>query len=572
MKPIRKFMKFGREEIIRYKYHYMIIIVLTFTSAMIELLSPAFLAELIGSASSGIVDPIRSYKNAGILLILYVTGKLALYYRKRLVNNISYKVIRSVTDKLMKKVLELDQDFINKTSTQSLMNIICRDVTELRELFGHIIPDVFSSVITIVVVGYILITANWKAAIIVMIPGPFCYIACSWLTKKITPLVKVSKECANKASEMEAEAINGIREVHLYNKEAEALDDIHVAGQKWITEGLKSRKYGSMYGPVCGFIFGVGEVLTILVSTYFVSKGLMSSKDVALFVLYIWKFYNPFCNIVDFADCIQESSAAIDKIYDLFSQETRVIDRAETLVSSNPTIAFDKVSFTYGDKDALSNVTFTVNPGEMMAIVGPTGAGKSTITNLLYRFYDVTNGTIKVDGKDIREVAKGSLRGLISAVPQDTYLFNATVAENIAYSTAGATMDDIIRVAKAANIHDDIMNMEKQYDTVVGDRGVRLSGGQKQRIAIARALLRDTPVIVLDEATSAVDNETEKKIQNAIDKLGGKTIIAIAHRLSTIQKADKIIYLDKGKIMEVGTHNELMEKKGLYYKMQTSQK
>lgn len=236
-------------------------------------------------------------------------------------------------------------------------------------------------------------------------------------------------------------------------------------------------------------------------------------------------------------------------------------------------IAFEHVSFHYGNKiPVLKDISFSCKPGMMVALVGPTGVGKTTMTQLLSRFYDPVEGTIRIDGTDIRKATLQSLRRNISPVLQDTFLFNGTIAENIGYAKPDATQEEIEAAARAANIHDDIMHMPEQYDTKVGERGLRLSGGQKQRVAIARAILRQSPIIILDEATASVDVETERQIQKAINRITGKrTIIAIAHRLSTIRNADLILVIEDGVIVEQGTHNQLMSQKGTYYRMESTQ-
>ena len=301
----------------------------------------------------------------------------------------------------------------------------------------------------------------------------------------------------------------------------------------------------------------------------------LSVADIVAFVLYLSLFYAPVSSLANLLENLQQSLVGVERVALILDTPSAIQDAADAkdIGEVKGQITFENVSFHYSNNiPVLKNISFDCKPGMMVALVGPTGVGKTTTTQLISRFYDPTEGRILIDSKDIKGVTLESLRHNISPVLQDTFLFNGTISENIGYAKPNATQEEIEAAAKAAKIHDDIMSMPEQYATRVGERGLRLSGGQKQRVAIARAILRQSPIIVLDEATASVDVQTEKQIQGAIKNLSGdRTIVAIAHRLSTIREADMILVIHKGEIAERGTHEELLAHKGLYYKMYQAQ-
>jgi ABC-type multidrug transport system fused ATPase/permease subunit len=334
-------------------------------------------------------------------------------------------------------------------------------------------------------------------------------------------------------------------------------------------------KLSAAFHPGVEFLSSTGTIIVVGVGGILALRGQLSISDIVAFLLYLSLFYAPISSLAQVLENAQQALAGAERVMAVLDTDNDIVDSpgAADIGRVRGEVAFDNVDFSYEkDVPVLKDISFLCKAGQMVALVGPTGVGKTTLTQLIPRFYDVMGGSIKLDGKDIRDVTIKSLRSNIAPVLQDTFLFNGSVIDNIRYADTGASDEAVMEAAKAARIHKDIMEMTDQYNTVVGERGVRLSGGQKQRIAIARAILRKAPIIILDEATASVDAETEREIQGAINSLAGtRTIIAIAHRLSTIQSADLILVLDGGEIVQRGTHRELVEQEGLYKRLNLAQ-
>lgn len=334
---------------------------------------------------------------------------------------------------------------------------------------------------------------------------------------------------------------------------------------------MHAAKLSTIYFPIMGLAMFVGGVVIRFFGGRSILAGEMSLGDLMLFIGYTLRFYRPIRGLTRLNHMLQRAAAAAERVFEIVDAEPDVYDKEDAidLPKIQGNIKFDNVVFSYdGEKNALDGISFEAEAGQMIGLSGPSGAGKTTLINLLGRFYDTTEGSIKVDGYDVRDVKMKSLRDQIGVVLQEPFLFHGSIAENIAYSNPRTSRVAIIAAAKAANAHEFIMNFPDGYDTMVGERGARLSGGEKQRVSIARAILKNPQILILDEATSSVDTETESLIQGAVERLvEGRTTFAIAHRLSTLRKADKLIILDRGEITEQGSHNELMDNNGLYKRL-----
>ena len=369
--------------------------------------------------------------------------------------------------------------------------------------------------------------------------------------------------------------LSGLHEIQSFGQEASESEAVRKKNFEQVKAMLRALRASAAFHPSVEFLSSAGTVLVVFFGGLFAYYGQLSVESIVAFVLYLSLFYTPVSGLATLLENLQQALAGAERVALVLETPSAIQDaeNAKDLNQVKGAIRFENVSFHYSNNiPVLKNISFECSPGMMVALVGPTGVGKTTMTQLLSRFYEPSSGRILLDGQDIQTATLKSLRQNIAPVLQDTFLFNGTIAENIGYAKPTATRKEIENAAKAANIHEDILQMPEQYETKVGERGLRLSGGQKQRIAIARAILRQSPVVILDEATASVDVETERQIQHAIQQMAGtRTIIAIAHRLSTIRNADLILLLRHGEIVERGTHEELMAKKGDYYRMQMAQ-
>lgn len=368
-----------------------------------------------------------------------------------------------------------------------------------------------------------------------------------------------------------ADTIPGVRVVKAFAAEDREVDRFNNVSEDYFKSSMQAAKLSTIYFPVMGLAMFVGGIVIRWFGGRQIIYGNMTPGDLMLFMGYMWQFYGPIRTLTRLNHRLQRAATAAERVFEIVDAQPEVDDKEDAieLPTIRGDIKMENVVFSYDDeKNALDDISFEVEAGQMIGLSGPSGAGKTTLINLLGRFYDVNEGSITVDGHDIRDVTMMSLRNQIGVVLQDPFLFHGTVSSNIAYSKPGASKTEIVAAAKAANAHDFIVNFPDGYDTMVGERGTGLSGGEKQRISIARAILKNPRILILDEATSSVDTETEALIQAAIERLiEGRTTFAIAHRLSTLRKADRLVILDKGEIIETGTHNELLENNGLYKRL-----
>lgn len=569
MKTILKLTK----EAARYKGFYFGAIMATLLLTGVNLAAPKVLSSATGIISDGVTG--EDAKNimilAAVLLCLYLGRVLFRFLNNYLAHKAAWELVGDLRQSLYEKMQSMDLGFFHDKQTGDLMSRVVNDTREFELLYAHIIPEMITNVLTFIGVLVILLLINWKLALLTCCPIPLILVSGIIFAKVIRPYFRASQKIMGELNALLQDDLSGIHEIQAFGQQEEEAKKMRTANDRQVVAMLKALRASAIFHPTVEFISGLGTVLVIFFGGVMAVKFNLSVEDIVSFVLYLSLFYAPVTGLAQLLENLQQALAGGERVSLILNTPSQITDEedAKDLENVEGAISFENVVFQYEEgMPVLKDISFECKPGMMVALVGPTGVGKTTITQLLSRFYDPTSGVVKIDNKDIKHATLSSLRKNIAPVLQDTFLFNATIADNIGYANAKASREEIIEAAKAAHIHEDIMKMPEQYETMVGERGLRLSGGQKQRVAIARAILRKSPIIVLDEATASVDVETESQIQKAIDEIAGtRTIVAIAHRLSTIKHADLILVVENGVISEAGNHDELMAKKGYYYQM-----
>ena len=490
-------------------------------------------------------------------------------------NSFAQNIQHSVRTDTYDTMQRLNMDFFADKQTGELMSILSNDVNRLERFLNDGLNSVFRLSVMVVGIAGVLLYYNWQLALIALLPVPLIAGFTSLFIRVIQPKyarVRSSVGAVNSRLENNLGGIQVIKSANTETYESDRVDDVSMEyfDANWDAIGTRIKFF-----PGLRLLAGIGFVVTFVVGGLWVAGGTapgplsgeLTVGTFVVFILFTQRFIWPMAQFGQIINMYQRAYASAERIFGLMDEPDRLAIQsdADPLEVGDGRVEYDDVTFGYDDEPIVRDVEFTVGGGETLALVGPTGAGKSTVLKLLLRLYDVDEGTVRVDGQDVREVTLSSLRQHVGYVGQDTFLFYGTVRENITYGTFDADEEAVVEAARAAEAHEFITNLPDGYDTMVGERGVKLSGGQRQRISIARAVLKDPAILVLDEATSDVDTETEMLIQRSLDRLtADRTTFAIAHRLSTIKDADRILVLEDGRVVERGTHGDLLEAGGLY--------
>ncbi len=563
-------------EAIRYKVLYVIAILSTFDLTAVNLTAPKVLSSMTGVVEQGVDDAglRRIVMLTATLVALYLLRVLFRFLSNYLAHKAAWYLVGDLRTKVYDKLERMHLGYFHDKQTGDLMSRVTNDTREFELLYAHMIPETITNLVTVLGVLIMLLTVNRKLALITCAPIPLIMASGVIFSKKVRPFFRISQEKMAELNAKLQDNLSGVHEIQSFGREAYETEQVNARNFEHVRAMLKALKYSAIFHPSVEFISSLGSVLVVGFGGFMAYRGGLSVADIVTFLLYLSLFYGPITGLANLLENMQHALAGAERVLTVLDAPCEICDKKDAveLRHVDGDIRFDHVSFSYGSGEVLKDVSFHCAPGKMLALVGPTGVGKTTLVQLISRFYEPTAGSVLIDGHNIANVTLESLRRSISPVLQDTFLFNGTVAENIGYAVPEATIEEIRAAAVAANIHADILAMPNGYDTQVGERGLRLSGGQKQRVAIARAILRRSPVIILDEATASVDVETEQQIQAAIANLAGtRTIVAIAHRLSTIRNADQILVIEDGQITETGTHSELVALGKSYARMDAIQ-
>ncbi len=495
--------------------------------------------------------------------------------RQILLVKVGNKMSVNLREAVYRKVQEMSLAGISKRTAGEIITRITQDTDVMRDFLMLVLPDILRIGLTFIGVSLVMFITNWKLTLLVLLPIPFMVMIFYFTRNFMHSIYTRQWHAESSVNSLLHDVFSGIRVVKVFGTEKFESARFDKAAKKVADISKKNETTWNMIMPFAFFLLGIGEYAVLFFVGNKIIDGNMTLGQLTLFMNYVWLIYGPVRQAAFLPRQFARSMTSMAKVFELLDEEPDVADAAEAVdreIIGN--ITFDKTYFGYNNyEDILKNINVEINKGEMVGIVGRSGVGKSTLINLVMRLYDVTDGSISIDGTDIRKYEQHCLRSQVGVVLQETYLFRGTIYSNIAYALQGCTQEDVIKASKLASAHQFIMKLPDGYNTMVGERGQTLSGGEKQRIAIARAILRNPKILILDEATASLDTKTEKQIQDALNQLtAGRTTIAIAHRLSTLRNATKLIVLEKGEVEEIGTHDQLIANGKRYYKLVMAQR
>ena len=560
-----------------YKHLLILAIILAIASNLFALIGPSLSGRAIDAIEpgKGMVVFEKVFYYAGWMVLFYGVSSILSYMLTKIMIRLSQKIVKKMREDVFNHIVDLPVSFFDHNQAGDIVSRISYDIDVVNTSLSNDLVQISASIITVMGSFIMMAIISPELVIVMLVTIPMAILYTRYRAKVVRPLFRKRSGMIGELNGFVEEMVSGQKTIKAYAAEGEVINRFDKINRETVDAYYNAEYYGSMTGPTVNFINNLSLALITVYGAILYLKGSLSLGNISSFVQYSRKFSGPINETANIISELQSAAAAAERVFKLLDEKPEPLDReeADELTEVDGDVSIEDVTFGYlKDKVVINSLYLKSNPGSLTAIVGETGAGKTTIINLLMRFYDVWEGNIYVDQKETRDLTRKSLRKSFAMVLQDTWLFSGTIFDNIAYGKENATRSEVVEVAKMAGIHSFIKRLPEGYNTIVNEDGINISKGQKQLLTIARAMLLDAKMLILDEATSNVDTRTEIKIQKAMRKLmEDKTCFVIAHRLSTIQGADNILVVDKGNVVEQGNHKELMAKKGYYYRLYNSQ-